>query len=204
MKNKQRLLGATMAAAILSTDATGQPTTLSDARSDRDDYSPYLNDTYPDKVLYGDTHVHTSYSADAGLFGNTIGPDVAYRFAKGEEVTSSTGTRARLLRPLDFLVVADHAENLGLAPMIAESHPLLLASPWGRKIHDTVKGGDLGAAYTMWGSKLAAREDPFNGDTAMTTPMWERIIDAAERHNDPGYFTAFIGFEWTSTPGGSH
>ena len=104
--------------------------------------SPYLDRNYPDRVFWGDTHVHTSYSTDAGMIGNRLGPDEAYRFAKGEEVTSSIGVRARLARPLDFLVVTDHAENLGLAPMIAESNPDLLKTAFGRKVHDLVKGGN--------------------------------------------------------------
>ena len=107
----------------------------------KEDYSPYLDYNYPDRVFWGDTHLHTSFSTDAGLFGNRLGPDDAYRFAKGEKVTSSTGVPARLLRPLDWLVVADHAENLGLAPMIAESNPALLQSEWGRTIHDLSKAG---------------------------------------------------------------
>jgi hypothetical protein len=155
-------------------------------------------------VFYGDSHVHTSYSTDAGLFGNTIGPDEAYRFAKGEVVVSSTGVKARLQRKLDWLVVADHAENLGLAPMIAESSPLLLQNPWGKKIHDMTKNGNLGGAYALWGAQVSSRDDPFQGDTQMLVPMWNHIIDAAEAHNNPGQFTAFIGFEWTSTPGGSN
>src|SRR5881296_2876898 len=85
-------------------------------------YSPYPRKNFPTRVYFGDTHLHTSYSTDAGMIGNTLGPDEAYRFARGEEVTSSTGVRARLQRPLDFLVVSDHSENLGLAPMIAESN----------------------------------------------------------------------------------
>src|SRR6185369_10275541 len=79
------------------------------------EYSPYLDQGYPDRVYFGDTHLHTSYSTDAGMVGNRLGPEEAYRFARGEEVTSSTGLRARLQRPLDFLVVSDHAENLGLS-----------------------------------------------------------------------------------------
>ena len=82
-------------------------------------YSPYPGQDFPNQVFFGDTHLHTTYSADAGLIGNTLGPDEAYRFAKGETVTSSTGLPARLSRPLDFLVVADHAENLGTAPLLA-------------------------------------------------------------------------------------
>ena len=90
-------------------------------------YSPYVERTAADSnlaegVYWGDTHLHTSYSTDAGMFGNTLGPEAAYRFARGEEVTASHGVRARLIRPLDFLVVADHSENLGLAAMVDESN----------------------------------------------------------------------------------
>jgi len=92
-----------------------------DVQLGKAEYSPYLEQGYPDRVYFGDTHLHTSYSTDAGMFGTRLGPEEAYRFALGEEVTSNTGLRVRLQRPLDFLVVADHSENLGLAPMIAES-----------------------------------------------------------------------------------
>ena len=90
-------------------------------------YSPYVERTVNDAnfaegVYWGDTHLHTSYSTDSGMLGNTLGPDEAYRFAKGEEVLSAAGMRVRLIRPLDFLVVADHAVTMGLAPMIAESN----------------------------------------------------------------------------------
>ena len=115
------------------------------------EYSPYLDRGYPDRVYFGDTHLHTSYSTDAGMLGCRLGPDEAYRFARGEEVTSSTGVRARLHRPLDFLVVTDHSENLGLAPMIAESNPDLLKTEFGRKVHDLVKSGQGGMAYNAWG-----------------------------------------------------
>ena len=73
------------------------------------------------------------------MFGNRLGPEEAFRFARGEEVLTSHGERARLIRPLDFLVVSDHAENLGLAPFIEESNPELLNSEWGRMVHDMVK-----------------------------------------------------------------
>ncbi|KPJ82748.1 MAG: hypothetical protein AMS19_06810 [Gemmatimonas sp. SG8_23] len=168
------------------------------------EYSPYLDYTYPDRVYFGDTHLHTSYSTDAGMIGNVLGPDEAYRFAKGETVTSSIGVRARLLRPLDFLVVADHAENLGLAPMIAESNPDLLAVPWGREIHDMVKRGDRMDAYAFWGDRMSQRDDPLAGNDALTRSIWERITQAADDHNEPGRFTALIGFEWSSSPGGNN
>ena len=173
-------------------------------RSPQKEYSPYLNHNYPDQVYWGDTHLHTSYSTDAGLFGNRIGPDEAYRFAKGEIVTSSTGVRARLQRPLDWLVVADHAENLGLAPMIEESNSELLATEWGRKIHALVQEGKLGDAYAMWGAGVTSRNDPLANKEEMVRSMWERVTKAAEEHNNPGSFTALIGFEWTATPGGNN
>lgn len=168
------------------------------------EYSPYLNHNYPDRVYWGDSHVHTSYSTDAGLFGNSLGPDDAYRFAKGERITSSTGVPARLLRPLDWLVVADHAENLGLAPMIEESNPDLLRSEWGRMIHDLAKSGDIEGAYTTWGAAILVSEDPLAENVGLLRSMWERITTSAEQHNEPGKFTALIGYEWTSAPGGSN
>ena len=110
------------------------------------EYSPYLDSGYPQRVFWGDTHLHTSYSTDAGMIGNRLGPEEAYRFARGETIVSSTGVRARLQRPLDFLVVADHAENLGLAPMIAEKNPDLLKLDFGKKIAQLVYDGKYGDA----------------------------------------------------------
>ena len=138
------------------------------------EYSPYLDRGYPDRVYFGDTHLHTSYSTDAGMMGCRLGPEEAYRFARGEEVTSSTGVRARLLRPLDFLVVADHSENLGLAPMIAESNPDLLKTEWGRQVHDLVKSGKGRLAYNAWGEEMMPGQDPLKGNDAITKSMWAR------------------------------
>ena len=115
-------------------------------------YSPYPAQDFPNRVFFGDTHLHTSYSTDAGMIGNTLGPEEAYRFARGETVNSSTGLRARLNRPLDFLVITDHAENLGLAPTIAESNAELLKNPWGKKVHDLVKAGKGVEAYNLGAS----------------------------------------------------
>ena len=168
--------------------------------ADRDrDYSPYLHYTHPDRVLWGDTHLHTSYSTDAGMIGNFLGPDEAFRFAQGEIVHASGGERARLIRPLDFLVVADHAENLGLAPMIAESNPDLLRNPFGKLVHDLVKAGNAWEAYAAWGAEMAKNIDPIDDDD-LTRSIWNRIVASAEKYNQPGRFTALHGFEWTSSP----
>jgi hypothetical protein len=163
------------------------------------EYSPYLNRSYPDRVLWGDTHLHTSYSTDAGMIGNFLGPDEAFRFARGETVRASAGTRARLIRALDFLVVADHAENLGLAEMIAESNPDLLRNPWGKMVHDLVKANKPFDAYAVWGGEMAKGIDPLDNDE-LTRTVWNRIVDSAETYNQPGVFTALHGFEWSSSP----
>jgi len=169
-------------------------------------YSPNIDQTYPQKVFWGDTHLHTVYSTDAGFAFNRLGPEDAYRFAKGYEVESSTGVRAKIDRPLDFLVIADHAENLGLPPAIFESDPELLANDWGKKLHDMVRSGiyeKVAAAYKEWMLKVYQRDDPLVG-TKVTESYWHRLLDAADKHNDPRKFTALIGFEWTSMPGGNN
>jgi hypothetical protein len=166
-------------------------------------YSPFVERSKADAnfaegLFWGDTHLHTSYSTDAGMIGNRLGPEEAYRFALGEVVTTSSGQRARLIRALDFLVVSDHAENLGLAPMIAESNSELLKSEWGRELHDMVKAGNGYEAFLKWGEEAVAVNTDQIDNPKITRTVWDRQIAAAEKYNDPGRFTALIGFEWTS------
>ena len=176
------------------------------AGKDSIQYSPYPGQDFPNWVFFGDTHLHTMYSTDAGMVGCTLTPEDAYRFAMGMEVTSSMGVRARLNRPLDFLVVSDHAENLGLAPAIMASDPLLLKNEWGKMEHDLVKSGMEGAikAYENWMEQNAKRDNPLADMPELMKTYWDKIIDAAEKYNDPGRFTAFIGYEWTSMPDGNN
>ena len=110
------LLCLTIASVSLAQDA-GSPSEENLRRSHPErPYSPYAGGAIPTKVYWGDTHLHTSFSMDAGAFGARLGPEDAYRFARGEEVISSTGQPVRLSRPLDFLVVADHSDNMGFFP----------------------------------------------------------------------------------------
>src|SRR5215831_13693071 len=104
-------------------------------------YSPYVGKNYPTQVLWGDTHLHTSNSFDAAAFGNTLGPEEAYRFARGEQVTSSTGQPAKLSRPLDFLVVADHAEGLGGMLELKKGNPAMMDDPTLKRWHDMITSG---------------------------------------------------------------
>lgn len=116
-------------------------------------YSQTLSADFPKNVYFGDTHLHTTYSTDAGLVGSLRTPDEAYRFAKGEEVLSSTGTPAKLYRPLDYLVVTDHAENMGLPVALREQNAALLAEDFGRKVCDLASTGkveNMIKSYSLW------------------------------------------------------
>ncbi len=170
-------------------------------------YSPYAGRNFPTRVLWGDTHLHTSLSLDARAFGVTLGPEEAYRFARGEEVTSSHGERLKLSRPLDWLVIADHSDAMGAMNKIIDGDPNLMRDPMLKDWHDRiVKGGE---------SALMATMDVIQTFTEGKTPevilaeefaksVWGRYLDIAEKFNDPGRFTTIIGYEWTSTPGGDN
>ena len=89
-------------------------------------YSPYAGRDFPSRPLWGDTHLHTGNSFDAGLFGATLKPEDAFQFARGDEVISSSGIPIRLARPLDWLVVSDHSDNMGFFPdLIAGKQEIL-------------------------------------------------------------------------------
>ncbi len=165
------------------------------------DYSPYTNDHFPNQVLFGDTHLHTSWSSDSGMAGGTAGPDVAYRVSRGEVVTSTTGQRVKLIRPLDFVVVADHAENLGLAEFIRKSDPILLANPTGKRWHDMVKSGDGYNAFMEW---LRADDRDQINEPRLMKSAWESVVENADKYYVPGAFSTFVGFEWTSMPNGNN
>jgi hypothetical protein len=171
-------------------------------------YSPYAGRNFPTRPFFGDTHTHTSFSMDAGAFGARLGPRDAYRFAKGEEVTASSGQRAKLSRPLDFMVVTDHSDNMGFFPDLFAGKPEVLADPTGRRWYDMIQSGkgpeaaiEIIVAFSQgkWPKKLE-----YLPGTAPYRSAWRETIKAAEEANDPGRFTAFIGFEWTSNTGGNN
>jgi Protein of unknown function (DUF3604) len=170
-------------------------------------YSPYAGRDYPTRPFFGDTHLHTSFSMDAGAFGARLTPVDAYRFARGEEVVSSTGQPVKLSRPLDFLVVADHSDGFGFFPQLMSGDPELLATPQGRKWYDQIKGGQGAAAaidiIVSFGKGQLPTGFPLPGTRAYRS-AWQDVIKAADSYNDPGRFTAFIGFEWTSNSAGNN
>jgi hypothetical protein len=173
-------------------------------------FSPYANRNFPERPLWGETHLHTGLSLDAGAFGNILGPDDAWRFAKGEQITSSTGQPVRLSRPLDWMVLTDHTDLMGFAPDLQAGDPAILADPKGLEWYEGYsKGGeeagksafDLITNFAQMTLPEAIVEAYSPGADAFAF-TWEKIVNAAEEHNDPGRFTAFIGFEWTSVPKG--
>jgi hypothetical protein len=171
-------------------------------------YSPYVGRDYPTRPYFGDTHLHTSFSMDAGAFGARVGPRDAYRFARGEEVTSSSGQPVRLSRPLDFLVVADHSDNMGFFPDLFAGKPELLADPTGRKWYDMIQSGKGAEAaieiIVAFSHGTFPKDLMYFPGTRAYRGAWQETIAAAERYNEPGRFTAFIGFEWTSNTGGNN
>lgn len=177
---------------------------------EKETYSPYAQRDFPNRPLWGDTHLHTAISFDAGAFGARLLPPDAYRFAKGEEVVSSTGQAVRLSRPLDFLVVADHSDNMGLFPEMQSGAPFVMASEKGRKWNAMINaGGQEGVkAAAEIISAFSQGEFPKELESLPGTSLyrntWDGIIEAAEQANDPGHFTAFIGYEWTSLDKGNN
>jgi Protein of unknown function (DUF3604) len=171
-------------------------------------YSPYAGRNFPTRPLFGDTHMHTAVSVDAGAFGCRLGPKDAYRFAKGEEITASSGQQAKLSRPLDFLVVADHSDAMGLFPMIFNGDPKVLATEKGRFWYDLIQSGKGAEAavdiITSFGAGKMPKEIVPVPGTAIYRSVWNDLIDAAEGANEPGRFTAFIGYEWTSVTAGNN
>jgi len=170
-----------------------------------DAYSPYAGWNYARQVYWGDTHLHTGWSVDAGAFGATLSPEEAIRFARGEEVVSSTGQPVRLSRPLDFVVVTDHSDGMGTIQEIRAGNPELMKDPTIKRWHDMIlKGPTEGTkvAGEMIRMQSTKSLPPAITDPRFAKSIWERNTAIMEKYNEPGRFTAFIGYEWTSNVGG--
>jgi hypothetical protein len=173
-------------------------------------YSPYAKRSFPSNVYWGETHLHTGLSLDAGLFGNTLGPEDAYRLARGEEITTSTGQPLKLSRPLDWLAVTDHSDMMGVATDIQNGTPNIMAIPKGKEWAEGFAAGGTKAGEAAFDliTHFAQNKIPeelleqYAPGSKIYSKVWERIIAAGDHFNEPGRFTALIGFEWTSVPKG--
>jgi hypothetical protein len=174
------------------------------ADSNEGAYSPYVGRDYPQNVYFGDTHLHTRLSLDGYGDGNTRnGPSEAYRWAKGETLAGDDGVPTRIAKPLDFLMVADHAEYMGVVPALAEGNKLLRGTEAGARWGKMMDDKDWGGVFTEF-ILDATKNTPRIKDAEFEKSVWDDIIDAAETHNQPGRFTAFIGYEYSPFPDGDN
>jgi hypothetical protein len=164
-------------------------------------YSPGVRyHTNPHKLLWGDTHLHSNMSADAFMQANeSLTPEDAYRFARGEVITSNAGVQAALKTPLDFLVVADHAEFIGVFPGVATNDATVVTDPLGRRWRDYYEAGDLASMFKEFQAVVMGDAED-ETTPALRQTIWQSVAEAADRFNDPAHFTALIGYEWSSSP----
>ena len=169
------------------------------------EYSPYLDQNFPNRVYWGVAHVHTGYSFDAGMFGITLTPDDLFKVATGGEVVLDNGLRFKQDRPLDWVAITDHAEYMGISDEIRAGSPDLLANPQGKRWYEMSKQGPqegvkaaIEAVVSMQNGK------PVFDASKLTATAWAHATAAAEKWNQPGVFTTLHGFEWTSAPGGNN
>ena len=165
-------------------------------------FSPYAGRNFPTRVFFGDTHLHTAVSVDAGTMCR-VGQEDAFRFARGEEITTTHGLRAKLSRPLDFLVVSDHAEMYGLMPRLLAGDPEVLSSDIGKRWYGELQSGDRDRIFDTAMEIVASlqqKDAPIESEKLVRS-AWHAYTELADRYNEPGRFTALIGYEWTAIGG---
>ncbi len=198
------LTGAVAATSWLSDPAQGVPAPDDSAKAAAETkskpYSPPLRQPPENNVYWGDLHLHTANSSiDAYMQGtHLVGQAEAYRFAMGEEIMADNGVPARLRRPLDFLAVTDHSENMGLFPRLDAGDPLIAgtkAAELFREFRTLVEQYGLTGGYARM--MIAGKQVP-DVSEEFARSVWQEIADVADRYNRPGRFTTLIGYEWTA------
>ncbi len=188
--------------ALLSAVITLTTTTINAAEiNDRG----YAVTKYPTEVLWGDTHLHTTNSLDARVLGVTLDAADSYAFARGDEVVTSTGQRAQLQRPLDFLVVSDHSDAMGVVNQLILGNPKLMENTELQALRTKLISGGSGTAEAIGVIVSVLIDENYNGpllNQEVMRSVWHDYLDTADRYNQPGRFTALIGYEWTPTQSG--
>ena len=161
----------------------------------------FAQDEVDRKPFFGETHIHTGYSFDAYMFSTRATPDDAYEFAKGKPLKHPLGTTHQLKRPLDFMAVTDHGFYMGSMRKAADPNHPLSEHPLGKLVNDPNPSVRASAFMAMRSGKVNGK--PFTRDAlddpAVQLETWEKVIESANRHYDPGTFTTFIGYEFSST-----
>ena len=169
------------------------------------DRTAYPVAEYPTRVLWGDTHLHTTNSLDARVLGVTLDPADSYAFARGDAVVTSTGQRAQLQRPLDFLVITDHSDAMGVVNQLFLGNDKLMENAALRALRGQLVSGGSGTAQAIGVITSVLIDENYDGpllDQEVMRSVWEDYVDTAEHYNEPGRFTALIGYEWTPTQSG--
>ncbi|MEO0762268.1 MAG: DUF3604 domain-containing protein, partial [Pseudomonadota bacterium] len=174
--------------------------------------SPYAGRTFPERPLWGDTHLHTGQSMDAGGFGARLTHADAYRFARGEEITASSGQRVRLSRPLDWLAITDHSDGMGMITDALAASPSVTRFEQGRRWSEGFRGGGqeaVEAALDLITAVSQGQVDPelfgnYQPGARRFATIWSDNLRTAERFYEPGTFTPLLGFEWTSLVAGNN
>jgi len=167
-------------------------------------YSPVADQPLQKQVFWGDTHLHSNFSMDAFIFGNTLGPDDAYRFAKGEKVMATKGQPAQLREPLDFLVLADHTDAVGAMIALKAGNEKLLANPTLQAWSEILFAGEVDDARQLDATQTRSDTPRELEDKTIRGNAWNYLTATADAHYEPGTFTPLIGFEFTAQKGGQN
>jgi hypothetical protein len=197
------LAGASLIALAACDKKPAQPSATGDARG-----AGVADTAYPEHAYFGDTHVHTGWSFDAGLDGAVTSPEDAFRLASGAEIKSNTGQQVKLRRPLDWMVITDHSDGMGTINEVQAGNAEMVADPFLKTLYEAMNGTDEKARSA---AVLEVINRQSNGklpkqvmDPKWMVSAWQKTADTAEKYNNPGKFTAFIGYEWTSNAGGGN
>ena len=190
---------STQAKAVRTGYVASQPERNADPQ-----YSPVANQTLAKQVYWGDTHLHSTFSMDAFIFGNTLGPDEAYRFAKGEKVMATRGQPAQLREPLDFLVLADHTDALGAMVALQAGNKTLMANPTLQDWSQILFKREESARKQLEATQTRQDTPTELEDADIRSNAWDYLTSTADAHYQPGVFTPLIGFEFTGQKNGQN
>lgn len=149
-------------------------------------------------LYWGDLHLHSKLSADAYILQTRLTSDQAFKFARGGTVRADNGMPAKLRRPLDFLAVTDHAEYLGIYAQLAVDDPRLDVWKMGMEWKELMGQGDMMSLALAFSDAIQTSEPEYLTPESLRSSIWEHASSVADKYNEPGLFTAFVGYEWTS------
>ena len=165
-------------------------------------------ENYPNNAYFGDTHVHTGWSMDAGMDGAVKTPDEAYRLAIGEEIESNSGMKVKLARPYDWFMITDHSDAMGVINEVVAGNSEMIADETVESWYEALNSGDEKKAAAAKSEVIVMQSEErlpaVVMDPKWMKTAWEQTIEAAEKYYKPGEFTTFIAYEWTVNADGGN